>query len=157
MLEAYRAARASRFVRRLLAALEAGDAAGGDRRGQAVRQPCASGATGAAYGGGLDIAVDLRVDDHAGAGRGARAARRPPLPLLLAVRSPARCSTSTPSSSARSPRRLAALGYEPEAGFEEAFARWVGTENFEERDVPGKIDPLVLEHLRRQAAAAAVA
>jgi uncharacterized Ntn-hydrolase superfamily protein len=49
---------------------------------------------------------------------------------------------------------LAALGYEPELGFEEAFGRWVGTENFEERDVPGKIDPLVLEHLRRQAAAA---
>ena len=51
---------------------------------------------------------------------------------------------------------LATLGYEPEAGFADAFARWVGTENFEERDVPGKVDPLVLEHLRRQASAPSV-
>jgi len=33
------------------------------------------------------------------------------------------------------------------------LARWIGTENFEERDVPGKIDPLVLDHLRKQIAA----
>lgn len=50
--------------RRLLAALSAGDAAGGDRRGRqsaalfVVRE-------GAGYGGGDDIAVDLRVDDAA--------------------------------------------------------------------------------------------
>ena len=48
---------------------------------------------------------------------------------------------------------LATLGYEPEHGFAEAYGRWVGTENFEERDVPGKIDPLVLAHLRRQVVA----
>ena len=29
----------------------------------------------------------------------------------------------------------------------------IGTENFEERDVPGKIDPLVLDHLRKQVGA----
>jgi len=49
---------------RLLAALAAGDAAGGDSRGRqsaallVVRED-------AGYGGGDDIAVDLRVDDHA--------------------------------------------------------------------------------------------
>lgn len=49
--------------RRLLAALAAGDAAGGDRRGRqsaallVVRE-------GAGYDGGDDIATDLRVDDH---------------------------------------------------------------------------------------------
>ena len=48
---------------RLLAALTAGDAAGGDKRGRqsaallVIRK-------GAGYGGGSDIAVDLRVDDH---------------------------------------------------------------------------------------------
>jgi uncharacterized Ntn-hydrolase superfamily protein len=48
---------------RLLTALQAGDEAGGDRRGKqsasiyVVRE-------GAGYGGTIDIAVDLRVDDH---------------------------------------------------------------------------------------------
>ncbi len=51
------------LTRRLLAALTAGDQAGGDRRGRqsaallVVRE-------GAGYGGGDDIAADLRVDDH---------------------------------------------------------------------------------------------
>ncbi len=50
--------------RRLLAALQAGDAAGGDRRG---RQSAALLVVrdGAGYAGGDDVAVDLRVDDHA--------------------------------------------------------------------------------------------
>ncbi|QCW51211.1 DUF1028 domain-containing protein [Nocardioides dongxiaopingii] len=52
------------FDRRLLEALAAGDAAGGDKRGRqsaallVVRDE-------AGYDGGDDIAVDLRVDDHA--------------------------------------------------------------------------------------------
>jgi uncharacterized Ntn-hydrolase superfamily protein len=52
------------LARRLLAALAAGDDAGGDRRGRqsaallVVRE-------GAGYAGGDDIAADLRVDDHA--------------------------------------------------------------------------------------------
>src|SRR3954454_14799323 len=51
------------LARRLLAALAAGDEAGGDSRGRqsaallVVRE-------GAGYDGGDDIAVDLRVDDH---------------------------------------------------------------------------------------------
>jgi uncharacterized Ntn-hydrolase superfamily protein len=51
------------LARRLVKALAAGDAAGGDRRGRqsaavlAVRE-------GAGYGGRDDIAADLRVDDH---------------------------------------------------------------------------------------------
>ncbi len=49
--------------RRLLAALAAGDAAGGDQRG---RQSAALLVVrdGAGYGGHDDVAVDLRVDDH---------------------------------------------------------------------------------------------
>ena len=51
------------LARRLLAALRAGDAAGGDSRG---RQSAALLVVkdGAGYDGGDDIAVDLRVDDH---------------------------------------------------------------------------------------------
>ncbi len=51
------------LARRLLLALQAGDAAGGDRRGKqsaallVVKE-------GAGYDGGDDVAVDLRVDDH---------------------------------------------------------------------------------------------
>jgi uncharacterized Ntn-hydrolase superfamily protein len=49
---------------------------------------------------------------------------------------------------------LTSLGYVPGelGGFEPAFDRWVGTENYEERNVPGSIDPLVLGALRGQAA-----
>ena len=52
------------LARRLLAALAAGDDAGGDSRG---RQSAALLVVrdGAGYGGRDDIAVDLRVDDHA--------------------------------------------------------------------------------------------
>src|SRR4051795_9006660 len=51
------------LARRLLAALAAGDDAGGDRRG---RQSAALLVVrdGAGYAGGDDIAVDIRVDDH---------------------------------------------------------------------------------------------
>jgi len=53
----------SPLTRRLLAALSAGDQAGGDRRG---RQSAALLVVrdGAGYGGADDIAADLRVDDH---------------------------------------------------------------------------------------------
>jgi len=53
----------SDLARRLVAALVAGDQAGGDKRGRqsaallVVRE-------GAGYGGNDDVAVDLRVDDH---------------------------------------------------------------------------------------------
>jgi uncharacterized Ntn-hydrolase superfamily protein len=52
------------FARRLLDALAAGDAAGGDKRG---RQSAAILVVrdGAGYDGGDDVEVDLRVDDHA--------------------------------------------------------------------------------------------
>jgi uncharacterized Ntn-hydrolase superfamily protein len=52
-----------RLAERLLAAVEAGDRAGGDRRG---RQSAAllTVRNGAGYGGVGDVAVDLRVDDH---------------------------------------------------------------------------------------------
>ena len=51
------------LARRLLAALAAGDAAGGDRRG---RQSAALlvVSDGAGYAGLDDVAADLRVDDH---------------------------------------------------------------------------------------------
>jgi uncharacterized Ntn-hydrolase superfamily protein len=62
MAETWGASRGS-LARRLLAALRAGDAAGGDARG---RQSAALYVVrdGAGYDGRDDVAVDLRVDDH---------------------------------------------------------------------------------------------
>lgn len=48
---------------RLVAALRAGDAAGGDRRGRQSAAVLVV-APGQGYGGTSDVAVDLRVDDH---------------------------------------------------------------------------------------------
>ncbi|MEI2712755.1 MAG: DUF1028 domain-containing protein [Nocardioides sp.] len=64
MLDAWHASAGQTLDRRLLAALAAGDQAGGDKRGRqaaalfVVREE-------AGYGGNDDVAVDLRVDDHA--------------------------------------------------------------------------------------------
>ena len=51
------------LARRLLAALQAGDAAGGDSRGKQSAALLVV-QEGAGYDGGDDVAVDLRVDDH---------------------------------------------------------------------------------------------
>ncbi|AFZ69049.1 DUF1028 domain-containing protein [Deinococcus peraridilitoris] len=63
MLNAYQQGWAQPFAHRLLAALQAGDRAGGDRRG---RQSAALLVVGEAkgYGGMSDVWIDLRADDH---------------------------------------------------------------------------------------------
>lgn len=63
MHDAWNASASEPLARRLLAALTAGDQAGGDRRG---RQSAALLVVrdGAGYAGLDDIAVDLRIDDH---------------------------------------------------------------------------------------------
>lgn len=63
MERAYLASAGKPLAERLFAALEAGDAAGGDARGRqsAALLVCRE---GAGYGGFTDRAVDLRVDDH---------------------------------------------------------------------------------------------
>ncbi len=152
MVGAYRGSEEEPFTQRLLRTLQAGEAAGGDRRG---KQSAALRVwrEGAAYGGGLDLAVDLRVDDDEEPV--AELGRLVDLHTLYFCRpDPATLLELDGELVGEVTSALSALGYEPENGFGEAFARWVGTENFEERDVPGKIDPLVLEHLRRQAGAA---
>jgi uncharacterized Ntn-hydrolase superfamily protein len=151
MLRAYRAGKGETLQMRLLHAIEAGDAAGGDRRG---RQSAAVRVwrEGASYGGGLDVFVDLRVDDSP--------APIPELARLLALHNlyfvkgdPKTLIDIDDKLTGEISAALDRLGYAPEKGFRDALGRWIGTENFEERDVPGKIDPLVLEHLRKQVSA----
>jgi uncharacterized Ntn-hydrolase superfamily protein len=131
--------------RRLLAALLAGDRAGGDRRG---RQSAALlvVAKGQGYGGTSDVVVDLRVDDH-------------PDPVvelgrLLDLHSlyfdkadPAELLDLTGELADEVRVRLTERGHAA-ADLDQALADWAGVENLEERIVPGRIDPLVLAHLR---------
>jgi uncharacterized Ntn-hydrolase superfamily protein len=140
-----------RLARRLLAALRAGDEAGGDRRG---RQSAALlvVAKGLGYGGTSDVVVDLRVEDHA--------APVVELGRLLDLHTlyfdkadPADLLELSGDLGAEVRDRLAGIGHtgdESPAGLDSALADWAGIENLEERIVPGRIDPLVLAHLRQQ-------
>ncbi|MEO8290407.1 MAG: DUF1028 domain-containing protein [Gaiellaceae bacterium] len=136
------------LAERLLGALTAAQAAGGDRRGQqsaallVVR-------TDGGYMGTSDAVVDLRVDDH-------------PTPIdelrriyalhdLLFGETPAEEWLDVDEQIALELReRLNRLGYDEES-LEHAFFRWAGTENLEER-VKGidRIDPVVLDELRKR-------
>ncbi|MGO4256347.1 DUF1028 domain-containing protein [Marmoricola sp. RAF53] len=112
------------LARRLLAALAAGDAAGGDRRGRqsaallVVRE-------GAGYGGGDDVAVDLRVDDHTAPVD--ELARLLDLnDLYLTASTEEEKVVVTPDLEAELEERARAAGHP-------SFLAWVGTENYEMR------------------------
>ncbi|MGV8909824.1 MAG: DUF1028 domain-containing protein [Propionicimonas sp.] len=129
------------LARLLLAALAAGDAAGGDRRGRqsaallVVRE-------GAGYGGLDDIAVDLRVDDH-------------PSPIVelgrLLALNDLYLTASVDSEKVVVTRSLAAELQElVRSRGHNDLAAWVGTENYEMRVAPDGswIDEKVLAILR---------
>jgi uncharacterized Ntn-hydrolase superfamily protein len=132
----------------LHAALLAGDRAGGDSRG---RQSAAIlvGGVGAGYGGGSDIAVDLRVDDH----------HDPVVELgrLLGIHDllfgkPTESWPLEAETADRLRQALDTLGYD-DPDLERALERAAGVENLEERLVPGAVDPVVLAYLEDRAAA----
>jgi uncharacterized Ntn-hydrolase superfamily protein len=132
------------LARRLLAALAAGDDAGGDRRGRqsaallVVRE-------GAGYAGGDDIAADLRVDDHADPVT--ELSRLLDLnDLYLTASTGSEQVPVTPDLDAEIEALVHRLGF-PD------LASWVGTENYEMRVDPegAWIDEKVLEALRRAA------
>jgi uncharacterized Ntn-hydrolase superfamily protein len=139
--------------RRLLAGLTAGDEAGGDRRG---RQGAALRVwrEGAAYGGVLDIAIDLRVDDHR-APVGELGRLLDLHELYFGKPDPATLLSLEGDLAEEVAARLDKLGYSSEGGarLSEALDTWAGTENFEERLVAGKLDPVVLDQLRNQSEA----
>ena len=132
------------LARRLLAALEAGDAAGGDRRGRQSAALLVVKEAGG-YGGGSDVLVDLRVDDHAApVGELVRLAGL----HALYFGKPERLLPLDGDLRDEVEGHLRRLGYAGD--FEPAYEEWIGTENYEERHVPGAIDPVVLERLRDQ-------
>jgi uncharacterized Ntn-hydrolase superfamily protein len=152
MVAAWRGGTGEVLAGRLVAALAAGDQAGGDRRG---RQSAALRVwrAGAAYGRELDLAVDLRVDDHK-APVGELARLLDLHELYFGKPDPDSLLPLEGALAAEVAAGLERLGYPSEggAGLEDALMAWAGTENYEERLVPGKLDPVVLEQLRRQVA-----
>jgi uncharacterized Ntn-hydrolase superfamily protein len=122
---------------RLLAALEAGDAAGGDRRG---RQSAALLVVrdGGGYEGRNDRYIDLRVDDHADPIRELRRIFEVWDDQMLIRNDP--LLPGTPELVSDVQRRLAALGHlatEPtgvlDDGTRQALAGWAGGLNLEGR------------------------
>ena len=122
---------------RLAAALLAGDRAGGDRRGRQSAALLVVSENGG-YGGGSDVLVDLRVDDH-------------PDPVVELQRllelhalyfgKPEETLPLEGDLAAEVAAKLQSLGYDH-------LEDWAGVENYEERMVPGAIDVLVLQKLR---------
>ncbi|GLV47946.1 hypothetical protein TJA_11040 [Thermus sp. LT1-2-5] len=142
------------FPERLLGALRAGEAAGGDKRGRQSAALLVVG-EGKGYGGLWDRYIDLRVDDHT-----------EPLEELARLLSLHRLLFEKPK--ARRPLReeevrwvqrvLHGLGlYAGEAHgvfdreTEEAFLALIGMENLEERYQGGpEVDEATLDHLKRR-------
>ena len=130
------------LVERLLDALDAAQAAGGDSRGQQSAALLIVEAD-AGYAGLSDVSVDLRVDDH----------ERPLEELRRLYRLHQALFGKTPRSEwlavddalrAEVAERLGRLGYE-------RLEDWAGVENLEERvDGEDRIDPVVLAELRRK-------
>jgi len=129
--------------RRLLAALLAGDAAGGDSRG---RQSAALlvHAPGAGYDG-CGILADVRVDDHPDAPR--ELARIHDIATLV-LGGPEDVVPLEGALYAEVAERLRDLGYDA-ADLDTALADWAGVVNLENRLVPNGIDTRVLDELRR--------
>ncbi|GHF67971.1 DUF1028 domain-containing protein [Deinococcus ficus] len=154
MLAAWEAEVGAALPWRLLRALQAGDAAGGDRRGrQSAALLCAG--PGRGYGGLTDDWVNLRADDHADpCGE---------LERLLGVFDllfgrPETTREFTVEELGWLRRTLVVQGYAPQLpdgpwdpATEAAAWALYGTENLEERWVPGgQVDPVALAYLRRQ-------
>lgn len=137
------------LARRLLAALRAGDDAGGDRRGRQsagllVVSP------GGGYEGGSDVAVDLRVDDSP-APVGALERLLDLHDLYFGTPEPGTMLPLEGELADEVRAHLTALGRTGE-DLSEVLFDWMGWENYEERHVPGSIDPVVLDALRTAAA-----
>jgi uncharacterized Ntn-hydrolase superfamily protein len=135
------------LAERLLACLDAAQAAGGDRRGQQSAALLVVEHDGG-YGGLSDDLVDIRVDDHP---RPLEELRRIyELHEAIFGRTPPEDWLEVDDDLASElGTRLASLGYEGE--LDQALFQWAGKENLEERvDGVERVDPVVLEELRRQ-------
>jgi len=136
-----------RLAERILEALAAAQAAGGDRRGQQAAGLLVVERNGG-YAGLSDVVVDLRVDDHARPIR--ELSRLYGLHWEIFGETPRDEWIAVDHDLAAELRdRLAALGHDGE--LERALDAWAGTANYELRvDGAERIDPVVLAALRRE-------
>jgi uncharacterized Ntn-hydrolase superfamily protein len=135
------------LVERLLDCLDAAQAAGGDRRGQQSAALLVVERDGG-YAGLSDSVVDLRVDEH----------ERPLEELRRIYVMHQAIFGETPRAEwlevddalgQELRERLGRLGYDGELA--ESYFAWAGKENLEERvDGVDRVDPVVIEELRRQ-------
>jgi uncharacterized Ntn-hydrolase superfamily protein len=135
------------LAERLLDCLDAAQAAGGDRRGQQSAALLVVERAGG-YAGLSDSLVDLRVDEHE---RPLEELRRIyALHQAIFGKTPPEDWLEVNSALAEELReRLARLGFDGELGA--TLSEWAGKENLEERvDGVERVDPVVLEELRRQ-------
>jgi uncharacterized Ntn-hydrolase superfamily protein len=133
------------LAERLLEALAAAQAAGGDRRGQQSAALLVVERDGG-YASLSDVLIDLRVDDHEQPV--AELARLHASHELLFGKTPREEWVEVDDRLATELRdRLGRLGYD--GGLAGALDAWAGTENLEERvDGAEHIDPVVLKELR---------
>jgi uncharacterized Ntn-hydrolase superfamily protein len=135
------------LAERLIDCLDAAQAAGGDRRGQQSAALLVVERDGG-YAGLSDVVVELRVEDH-----------ERPLEELRRIygmhqaifgTTPREDWLEVDGALAEELRdRLGRLGFDGE--LDAAFNSWAGKENLEERvDGVERVDPVVLEELRRQ-------
>ena len=136
------------LAERLLAALHAGDLAGGDRRGRQSASLLVVRERGG-YDGGNDISVDLRVDDHAD-----------PVPELQRIFKVHRLLMPRPEdlvfvdADVAVVKELRALLDVPgpdvyDQDLKKALFEFVGTENLEERWTDeAKVERGIIDHLR---------
>jgi uncharacterized Ntn-hydrolase superfamily protein len=145
LAETFEGSAGAGLAERLLECLVAAQAAGGDSRGQQSASLLVVERDGG-YAGLSDLLVDLRVDDHELPIEELR--RIYGLHQEIYVATPREKWVDVDEALAvEMSERLAKLGYDGE--LEDAFSRWAGTENLEERiDGVDAIDPVVLEELR---------
>ncbi|WP_322936572.1 DUF1028 domain-containing protein [Nocardioides bizhenqiangii] len=127
------------LARRLLAALAAGDEAGGDSRG---RQSAALLVVkeGAGYGGFDDVAVDLRIDDHEDP--------IPELERLLGLHEALSPDVADEDQVPDTPELMAELDARARSLGHPHFAAWMGTHNLEAYGGPDWTAKQVIEELR---------
>jgi uncharacterized Ntn-hydrolase superfamily protein len=138
------------LVERLLASLAAADAAGGDRRGRQSAAMIVREVDGG-YGGGTDLLIDLRVDDHPDPVTELQ--RLYSIQNLLFGRTPEDQLIPLEQVQAELAELLAKVGRS--GPVEPGLREWAGMENLEERLYDGRVDPGELRALRERAATGA--
>ena len=126
------------LAERLLSALEAGQKAGGDSRGQQSANLLVH-KKNAGYGGGSDVYIDVRIDDHPQATSELRRVFELYSMTLLEREDPKEVTELSPEVYQEIGQKLKALGYLDSNSFVEkdvkpAFTRWLHTENFENKE-----------------------